>query len=248
MKPTDIDIAVKTDVGKRRENNEDSNGIFHREEPGGGTLLVVADGMGGAAGGEVASSLAVESIRDSFLKTDDSAIEEWIQAAVEDANQTIFDRAKSEPALHGMGTTCTAALLSSGKLIIGHVGDSSAYISQDDSIHKVTHDHTLAAEAERMPEYEALLHRFPRHLLTRSVGVGETLQVDVEDATGAWVSGATLIICSDGLSNEVAESEMGAVVTQSRNAQEVCDKLIDLALTREAADNVTVLVARRLPS
>lgn len=251
----------QTDVGQKRENNEDSYLI--REDLG---LFVVADGMGGHAGGETASRLAVETIASTLEAsrsngvdplTEDAPMEEGrladtLRESVESACHVIFHKAKVEPHLAGMGTTVTAMVLkpSSKEGVVdayfGHVGDSRIYLIRDDLIQQVSEDHSLVAEQIRagvLTEEEARISRF-KNIITRSVGFEEDVLVDV---MGLWAEpGDVFVMCSDGLSNFLEEPEYFQLVKE--HAADKLEKLpqafIDLANSRGGDDNITVIVVR----
>ncbi len=242
-----IDAASLTDLGLNRANNEDSFGCFRKEEDSQEILLVLADGMGGATAGEVASQMAVDHMGKAYLSSSGGNFPgEGMKEALEEANQVIHTRTDDEPELSGMGTTCTAALISGGALTIAHVGDSRAYLVRGGSIEQLTEDHTLVAEAEKSAGKGSAPSWIPRHLLTRSVGVGEKVEVDLVSLPGTLSSGDSIILCSDGLSNVIEEDEMLQIALDepSGPSKAICRKLVDLALERGGPDNITVQVVR----
>lgn len=242
-----IDAASLTDIGLNRTNNEDCFGFFRKETDSLEVLLVLADGMGGASAGEVASQMAVDAVRETFLASamvDDPGGR--MREALEKANRDIHERTEGEPELSGMGTTCTAALITGSSLTIAHVGDSRAYLVRGGAISQLTEDHTLVAEAEKSSGRGRAPAWIPRHLLTRSVGVAEAVEVDVISMPGELAAGDNLVLCSDGLSNMVDEEEIlrAALDVPSGPSKDICRKLVDLALERGGPDNITVQVAR----
>ncbi len=240
-----ITVETLTDVGLKRKNNEDSLGYFVDEDSSRGCLMIVADGMGGASAGEVASRIAVETVRDSFF--DHSAgitAAERALIALQKANAAIQGETAANPQYAGMGTTCTAAIVVGDSLTIGHVGDSRAYLVRDDSLRQLTNDHTLAAETERANGGEQAPSWIPRHLLTRSMGVNEHVEVDVISPQNPLRHGDTLIICSDGLTGPVGDEEILRISSSSDTPATICNRLVDLALDRGGPDNVTVIIAR----
>lgn len=242
-----IDTASLTDIGLNRSNNEDSFGCFREEGESGEVLLVLADGMGGASAGEVASQMAVEVVHETYYASSQSSSPgERMQGALEKANREIHGRTVKEPELTGMGTTCTAALISGSSLTLAHVGDSRAYLVHDGAIEQLTEDHTLVAEAEKTAGKGSAPAWIPRHLLTRSVGVGEQVEVDVLSLPGRLLPGDSLILCSDGLSNVIQDSELLQITLDepSGPSRVICKKMVDLALERGGPDNITVQVAR----
>lgn len=228
-----LNCAGRTDIGHVRERNEDAIVVD-------GTLVAVADGLGGHAGGELASKLATELLAASFTG---SSVEE-LATAVRAANWVVWERASSAPALTGMGTTmCAAGLVDDGALAVVHVGDSRAYLAQDGSVHRLTEDHTVAAELIRdgeLSEADAVGHPH-RAILTRALGVGPAVQVDAVRRPVA--AGDVLLLCSDGLFTHVSDDEIGSRLLSANAPQTTADELLELALSRGGADNVSVVVA-----
>ncbi len=236
-------VAAVSDVGCVRRNNEDSYGLFPSEESSGSSLFVLADGMGGAAAGEVASSLAVTTVRDSFLESstgDD--VSGALERAIQDANRAIFLKSGEDADLAGMGTTCTATALRGRSLWVAHVGDSRAYVVAGGDITQLTRDHSLAAELERRGDARGSTSG-AKHVLTRCLGVGEQVAVDVTNPPVHLADGGSLVLCSDGLSNLVDPGEILQLVSMHL-PEKACRRLVDLARERGAPDNVTVIVGR----
>ena len=237
-----IEVASASDIGCVRTNNEDSFGVFERGVEG-GVLLVLADGMGGAAAGEVASRIAVETVHGRFfdeLTTDAAATA--LRKSMDAANTAIFTRASGNADLKGMGTTCTAASVIGDLLHIGHVGDSRAYLVADDDIRVLTRDHTLAAELSGMAGRDGAPEG-ARNVLTRCLGNQADVQVEVLDQPIPLYSGNVIVLCSDGLSNLVGADEIFHVVTEN-DPEGACSQLVRLARERGGPDNITVQVAR----
>ena len=244
-----------SDVGMRRDHNEDS---FLVDLDLG--LLVVADGMGGHAGGEQASRLAVETIqrevraaRDStggaFERPsgiEDSPLPDVMRQAVEAASAAIFDAAQADPELAGMGTTVTAALLDGAHAFVAHVGDSRCYLLRDAKIYQVSEDHSLVNEqikAGAISPVEARTSRF-KYIITRSVGFERTVAVDLMGIE--LQAGDQFVICCDGLSNMVEDAEILSIAGAAPLV-EASERLVALANERGGDDNITVIVARVEP-
>lgn len=237
-------IAALSDVGCVRKNNEDSYGLFPADDSSDRSLLVIADGMGGAAAGEVASKTAVDTLRVSFFGVGTGlSMPAAIERAVQDANRAIFRKASEDLALAGMGTTCTVVALDSQGAWTGHVGDSRAYLAASGGITQLTRDHSLAAELERRGDPRAGKTSGAKHVLTRCLGVAEDVVVDVSPNATPLPEGSSLVLCSDGLCNLVEEGEILHLVSMHL-PEKACRRLVDLAKERGAPDNVTVLVAR----
>jgi protein phosphatase len=236
----EIRVSARSDVGCVRENNEDFFGVFSTGDPARGALLVVADGMGGAAAGEVASRLAVETTHEQFFRsppTTDPATA--LRSALEIANRVIHSRARSEPRLAGMGTTCTAVAVRDRRLWHAHVGDSRAYLVHASGIRQITRDHSLAAEIERTGGTHVA---GVENILTRCLGPEPLVELETGEETSPLESGMRIVLCSDGLTNQVEDGEIHQLVSM-RGPEGACGRLVDLARERGAPDNVTVVVA-----
>jgi PPM family protein phosphatase len=251
---TTLAIAARglTDVGQRRDHNEDS---FLVDPPLG--LYIVADGMGGHAGGGTASRLAVETIQASVSAAkakepevfaaaagvEDSPLPDVLRDAVEAACDRIFQTAQADPELSGMGTTVTAALVDGRSAFVAHVGDSRCYLVRRGRIYQVSEDHSLVNEqikAGAMSADEAKHSRF-KNIITRSVGFEQQVQVDLMGLE--LESGDGLVICCDGLSNLVDDPEILQIVEETP-IDDAPGRLVALANERGGDDNITVIVIR----
>ena len=230
---TKLNTASRSAIGRERENNEDVVVTSDR-------LAVVADGMGGHPGGEVASAVAASLVQAAFTGR---SLDE-LQAAVRAANRAIFDRAGGDAELEGMGTTiCATGLTQQGDVVVVNVGDSRAYLSRDGTLRRLTRDHTLTAELVlrgELSETEALDHPH-RRVLTRALGVGPDVELD--SATHRSTAGDRVLICSDGLFNEMSDDEIASVMAATKDLQATADGLVELALSRGGRDDISVVVA-----
>lgn len=234
-----FDIGARTDVGRRRTNNEDALAVV--AVPG-GILCVVADGMGGHQAGEVASRLAVETIGDALQRAGEPAS---LADAIQAANRAILQAGRADPAKAGMGTTVVCALLQDEVAHLASVGDSPAFVIRGSQVRQVTKDHSLVAEALARGELtpaQAAVHPY-RHVLTRCLGQPEPLEVQGYPPLELEV-GDTLILCSDGLTEHVEPGELPSLIAD-RPAQQAAETLVELANARGGFDNITVIVARR---
>ncbi len=216
-----------------RENNEDAIVTTER-------LALVADGMGGHPGGEIAAATAADVVSTVFTGRSMDELE----AAVRAANWAIRDHAGAEPGLEGMGTTiCATALLSDGDLAVVNVGDSRAYLWHRATLTQLTRDHSVTAELiERGELREEDEPRHPHHgVLTRALGVGP--EVEIDRRTLDVEAGDRIVVCSDGLFNEVSGADMATALGNGDEVAEVVDRLIDQAVSRGGRDNVSVVVA-----
>ena len=235
--------AARTDVGMKREHNEDS--FLVNEDLG---LYVVCDGMGGHAGGETASRLAVQTIEKELisarLRVDDpfsaraelaeSPLAGALREAVEGACAAVFHTSRANPELAGMGTTCISLLLNADQALVGHVGDSRAYLVRDGQVWQLSEDHSLVNEQVRagLLTDEEARHSRLKNIITRSVGF-ETR------------AGDKFLLCSDGLSNVIEAEEIRDALTHT-DIDKVPEVLIDLANSRGGEDNITVVAVHRL--
>src|SRR5262249_18031363 len=254
-----IAASGDTDIGMERKMNEDAllladltNFNFSlgaRINTGQlserGALLVVADGMGGAAAGEVASELAVMTLRDELAqRANVQPISLRLKEAVENANWRIWERAQQHPELRGMGTTLTAAIISNGLAYIAQVGDSRAYLLRGENITQITKDQSLVQEwldAGMLDVEEAQINPY-RNFLTQSLGVGPAVKVALTEFP--IYRNDYLLLCSDGLSNKISPQEMRQALWKSNSISETCRKFIDEANRRGGEDNITVILAR----
>lgn len=243
-----LEHAALSDVGLRRANNQDSmtTVIAGSQESWlrRGHLFVVADGMGAHAAGELASKLATDTVAMSYSKNLGSSSADALIAAVQEANSQIHSRGQASEDFKGMGTTIDAMLLLPQGALVGHVGDSRTYRWRNDRIEQLTFDHSLVWEmraAEQIPEGEVPDY-IPKNIITRSLGPSAEVQVDVEGPFPVEI-GDTFLLCSDGLSGQVKDEEMG-VILGSLGPAEAVRTLVDLAKLRGGPDNITVIVAR----
>lgn len=227
-----------TDVGIERDHNEDHYAnYFHTHF----TFLVIADGMGGHAAGEVASSLAANTIRDYIIenkaRTD---YERLLKEAFEKANEVVYSEANKEQDYKSMGTTSVAAIILGDKVIIANVGDSRCYLWRDGEMTQLTHDHSLVADLIRkglLTEEDAKTHP-ERSAVTRAIGSAETVEVDI--ITEKIQAKDKVLLCSDGLTTMLEDEEIAAVVTSGGSSKIESEKLIALANEAGGYDNITI--------
>jgi protein phosphatase len=231
--------AARTDVGRRRQANEDSFAV----EPVSG-LYLVADGLGGHTAGQVASGLAAQAVVNALatLEGTTATLSEKLRIAVTAANREVFSTAESKRELAGMGTTLVALLARGERVALAHVGDSRAYLVRSGKIRQLTHDHSLVAELVRRREIPAhAAHQHPhRHVLTRALGVRRTVEPDLAELTP--VAGDLFVLCSDGLTGHVGDEEIATEVSRDPDLDAACGRLVDLANSRGGEDNITLVV------
>jgi len=239
--------GMRSEPGEVRPHNEDFAGVFAPGTPDDswdrGPLFVVADGLGGHAAGEVASRLAVEAMLATWSGGGANAPHQAMRTAVRNANTAVVDAAL-EASNRGMGTTLTALTLAAREAIVGHVGDSRAYRVRRGDCTQLTADHSRVGEMLRMKMItpEQAVNHPARSMLTRSLGAEMTVQVDL--VREPIETGDVFVLCSDGLWDVVPRHDIAAVVDESRLAYEAADRLVELALRRGSADNVTCVVVR----
>jgi serine/threonine protein phosphatase PrpC len=248
-----IEIANLTDPGCVRTANEDyycfaepeSDERFGRR----GRLLVVADGMGGHVGGQVASGVAVDAVRDVFLNGEADDLRQLLVNGFSRAQRGIMERSAESPELRGMGTTCTAAIVHRGQLSFGHIGDSRLYLIRNGQPTQITEDHSLVNKLLKSgaitPE-QAAVHE-ERNVLTAALGMpSESIAADFSERPIPLQAGDGVVLASDGLHGLVNADEIREAV-EKESPYEACRTLVELAKLRGGPDNITVQILRVLP-
>jgi len=248
--PAGIKVIIRTDLGNIRTNNEDA-GLFFRIADANithekGCILMVADGMGGHQAGEVASKMATEIISKEYFKNGNGNIEKNLAKVFTLANKNILAAANADSSKKGMGTTCTALIVANKRVYYAHVGDSRAYVIKNNSIARITTDHTYvqelikagtitAAEAEKHPQ---------RNILTNAMGTKPQIRIDTGKCDFSFEENDRLMICSDGLYDYLEDAEIAGIVN-NKPVQEAAEQLIDEAKKRGGHDNITVVLAEK---
>ncbi len=228
--------SARSDVGRLRSHNEDA--FLARDDVG---LFVVADGMGGHAGGEVASAIAVEAIEEALTEREGDLASRAADA-IRRANESIRDAARRDRRLAGMGTTATVLVLDHGAYHIAHVGDSRAYLLRDDTLRRITVDHTWVQEQVEkgvLNEFEAREHPYSS-VLTRALGTESGVDVDVYD--GAYEPGELFLLCSDGLTAVLTDDDIADLLQAPGPIDARADALIEAANAGGGPDNITVVL------
>lgn len=245
-----LNVAQCTDVGRKRQVNEDSMISIVPEDPQvmakKGALFVVADGLGGRAAGDIASEMAVSAMSTTYYRNEDEGVAASLLQAVQRANALIYQRATENAVWNGMGTTCVAAVLQGGMAYIANVGDSRAYIARDGHIKQVSQDHSWVAEQVRVGSLteEAARAHPQRNVIYRCLG--EKADVEVDLFTEQVQEGDLLVLCTDGLSNQVSDEELREIV-QRFGPRESVYHLIEQANQNGGPDNITAIVVRVSP-
>ncbi|MEK7667777.1 MAG: Stp1/IreP family PP2C-type Ser/Thr phosphatase [Gemmatimonadota bacterium] len=264
-KPVIVEVFGRTDVGQARDHNEDSflvanlstreaslqPDVRSHELGARGTLFMVADGMGGAAAGELASEMATETVFTHMVEswgTDPEVTEQRfayrLKEAVEIANGRIYEYARSHPENRGMGTTTTAAGVFDRALFLTQIGDSRGYLIRQGRIVQITKDQSLMqrlVDAGELTEEEAAISE-RRNIILQALGPDPTVKVDL--TRQELRRGDRLIMCSDGLSGLVKNDDILRIVTEAPDLVAACKTLIELANERGGPDNITCIVAR----
>lgn len=227
-----------TDIGNKRELNEDSYDFF---EDGKMAVIVVADGMGGHNAGEVASSMAVRAIRQSFCENKESDISKRLKKAVYFANDLVYEKSKSDPELSAMGTTAVVCCIKGSYAYFANVGDSRGYIISNDGITQITQDDSMVSELVRKgtitPE-EAKNHP-RRNLITKAIGTDADVQPQLSRVS--CKKDSVVLLCTDGLTEYVNDDEIFSIIKEF-GAEKGAPKLIELALDRGGRDNITLVM------
>ena len=237
-------VCGKTDVGLRRHENQDTFAVEQSEKL---LIAVVCDGMGGAEGGQIASSLAVETFMEeirALLRADMTAgqLRELASFCVAKANTAVYQRALQDPAYQGMGTTLVSAVAGERNAVICNIGDSRAYLIHNGEMMRITHDHSVVqtlVENGDITAEEARTHP-NRNLITRALGPDETTLCDAFDVS--FAHGDKILLCTDGLVVTATDEEICRIVCADKRAEEKLDDLIALAKAQGAPDNVTAVL------
>jgi len=242
-----LDVAQLTDVGRKREHNEDNMAyVIPKDEQvmtKKGALFIVADGMGGHAAGEVASEIAVDTVSNVYYQDDSDDVAVSLLHAIRRANASIYQRAAENMLRTGMGTTCVAAVLRGNMAYVVNVGDSRAYLLHGSQVKQISQDHSWVAEQVRaglLTEDQARTHA-QRNVITRCLGT--QAEVDIDVFQEELNDGDSLVLCSDGLSGLISDEELRRIVDQYL-PQESVYHLVERANLNGGPDNITAIVVR----
>jgi len=244
-----VEVVSLTDVGCQRENNEDSFRYWEPEDDTAfarlGRLAVIADGMGGTEGGQFASHIAVESVQELYSSSTEADPQTQLVNGLHLANSRVLEKARREPALHGMGTTLTAIAIVGNPFSLTHISDRRLYLIRTGSIRALTRDHSLVArlvESGVIRAQEADTHP-QRHVLTAAVGVTDAIEPDVPSEPLQLVKNDVLLLCTDGLWGQMSESEIAQTIS-SHNIEDATRALVQLAKDHGGPDNITLQILR----
>jgi protein phosphatase len=246
-----MEWSAKSDVGLVRKTNEDSYIVKIEQDKF--LIAIVADGMGGHQGGKIASNLSVDTIVESIEQCfpddiDDDLVEidvmKAVKSSIKHANEKVFNLSQEHQHLLGMGTTIVVALIYNGEVIIGHVGDSRAYIISGQEIKQITTDHSLVNELftqGKISEDEALVHP-QRNMITRAIGTSP--QIDIDISKYQWATDDILLLCTDGLSEVVTGKEILDTFLAEKSIEEAVSMLLNQSLQIGGKDNITIVAIK----
>ena len=232
----------KTDIGRKREVNQDY--VFVSDQPVGNipNLLIVADGMGGHNAGDYASKFVVQVLKKELEKSREDGPRAMLKKAIASANHQLIAESKTDARLEGMGTTLVAATVIEHTLYFANVGDSRLYLLNDE-IRQLSKDHSLVQEMVRLGglNAEEAKHHPDKNIITRAIGVKEDIEIDFFEYR--LKKGDIILMCTDGLSNMVEDEEIFQIVRSSRDVVEAVEQLIERANSNGGKDNIGVIVA-----
>lgn len=242
-----MEIGVKTDIGKIRDNNQDAYYISQKEDR---FLFIIADGMGGHKAGETASNMAIDIISNSLkdllenLVIGDKEIQDKIKNAIYEANNKIYIKSMEDEEFSGMGTTVTLAYVTDKNIFIGHAGDSRAYVLKNDILSQITNDHSLVEELIRNGSIskEEARHHPQRNIITRAVGTSNEIETDL--IVRPKNKDEILLLCTDGLTNMLDDDEIKDTLIINKDIQKACEELIKLSNDKGGFDNITILAVK----
>ncbi len=236
-----IRYAVQSDIGLQRDENEDAAYAGER-------LLAVADGMGGHAGGEVASAAVIDALKPLDTQVPAGELLNALDHAVRQASRTLAEMAQADPALSGMGTTLTALLWSGSQLGLVHIGDSRAYLLRDGKIFQITHDHTMVQtllDDGKITAEEVASHP-QRNLILRALTTKQAYEADLQLREAR--PGDRYLLCSDGLHDAADAASISTVLRTVADPDQAAKELIRLAIEGGGPDNITCIVADVVPA
>ena len=242
MSKTDVGYAVAafSDCGNVRPSNEDAFGIS--AEHG---VYVVCDGMGGAAAGEIASSMAVDVVLRLLNERDrETPLGEAVEAAIRTANEAIHSRAEIDFHLNGMGTTLAGLVTEGRRVLVFNVGDSRCYLLRNGKLKQISQDHSLVEEQVRMGHmtHEEAQRSPLRNVITRALGTQPSVEPDLYELEAA--AGDIFLLCSDGLTGEVPDAQIESLLSADLPLEQLCANLVEAAKLAGGHDNITCMLVR----
>ena len=239
-----METYCQTDVGLKRNSNQDF--VYASDQKVGRlpSLLIVADGMGGHAAGDLASRVCVETMVSSIEGSGQTETIPILAEAIQKANRAVLKKAAEKPVYAGMGTTIVAAVIDGNTLYVANVGDSRLYLIDDDRIDQITLDHSLVAEMVRSGRIspEQMRNHPEKNIITRAVGGEENVKADFFDV--GLHKGDVVLLCSDGLTNMVEDEQIFRIIRREKTLRDAGQKLISAANSAGGRDNISVVLAR----
>lgn len=235
--------VFRTDCGRVRPHNEDYVGIFPKGED---TLVIIADGMGGHLAGEVASRMTVDLLGAAWESAENLAnpdqVENWLVTNLKIINEKIYRHANENPECQGMGTTLVVAVVNDKFSTIGHVGDSRCYILNENGFSQLTDDHSLVNELVKSGQITRsdAEHHPRKNVILRALGTEPKVDIDVKTIT--FEENDLLLLCSDGLTDKVSDSDIEMILQSEASLEEKSDQLVKLANDRGGDDNITLAI------
>jgi serine/threonine protein phosphatase PrpC len=238
-----LEIKFQTDVGRKRNTNQDYAGLFENQLKI--PFAVLADGMGGHQAGDVASRMAVHNLGEDWEQSevdDPEKAAQWLIQAIQKENELIFEKGQAKAEYLGMGTTIVGAVLLKDSFVLANIGDSRAYLVRNQQLMQLTEDHSLVNELVKSGEItrEMAANHPRKNVLTRSLGMPGTVEVDVSNHS--WLPDDYLLLCSDGLTNMVPEETILEILASQQSLEQKVNQLITLANEAGGLDNITALV------
>ncbi|WP_203362264.1 Stp1/IreP family PP2C-type Ser/Thr phosphatase [Bacillus sp. REN10] len=241
-----MDSVFRTDKGRIRAHNEDNGGVFTNTTND--YLAIVADGMGGHNAGDIASQLTIESMKSMWQQTEKienaNQAEQWLKSTIHQINEKILSHATNHTECTGMGTTLVAAVCTPNFCTIANIGDSRCYLLNDNGFKQVTDDHSLVNELVKSGEItrEEAEHHPRKNVLTRALGTNAHVTADYHTIT--FEQGDYMLLCSDGLSNKLAQQEMQEILQNDLSLLEKADSFVQLANEKGGEDNITLVILK----
>ena len=236
-------FSFKTDIGKVRLSNEDQACALINAS--GNVLLIVCDGMGGQSKGDLASSLAINTVISSFKSRKGFMnryfAKFWVGNVIREANKCVYEQSKSNPSYEGMGTTLTLLLIIKDTAILGHVADSRCYFLRNREFEQMSEDQTYVGyllRTKQITEEEALIHP-KRHVLMNALGVYPSASIDIKSFP---YMGETVLLCSDGLYNNVPKNDIASVLKSEDSVEQKVNELIAIGNKNGGSDNIAVVI------
>ena len=237
-------MTGKTDPGMVRANNEDS--IITRPDLG---LAVLADGMGGHLAGEVASAMAIDLVNQFFENAAQRSgklnYSDVVSDSITLANSAIFELSQNKPECAGMGSTVVVTFFENSKVYVGHVGDSRLYRLRDGKLQQITEDHSLVQElvSRGLLSKDEAIESTNKNLVTRALGIEAGVQIDLNE--DAWINGDIYLLCSDGLSDVLRDSQIEEILAANmENLEHAIDQLIKTVNENGGPDNVSIILVQ----